>query len=851
MLEWMRFRVRGAVADGLARDVHYAVRQLTRNAGFAAAAVLPLALALGVTTGTFSVVSAVLFHPLPYRDPGRLVRVSEVNRPHGAERHAVPLQSLLEWRARSTAFELLAGYEAAAGPLFLGSEIGEVPVASVTPEIFDVLDVRPLIGAIPLDERSILISHRCWCTRFGQKPTIVGTLVGPSDDRRTIAGVMPERFDFPGAIDVWRVLVFRDPVPRQRALQTLIVIGRLRPGVPFPQARAELETIGRQLEREYPATHRDWRPVLAPLHDDIVGPSRSPLLALSALVGALLLLACVNLSSLLLARATERTREFVVRDALGASRWQIVRQVLVETLTIAVAACALGFGLARSSVGAMLALAPGIVARQHEVSVDWRIFLFALLVTCVAAFGCGLAPALRLVASGAGGSVRRAARVGRVRLRTHRALDLLVVSEIALAFVLLVGAGLAIVSFARLRQVAPGFRPERLVAVRLGHTVSRWHTMRTRLLASPPPGMALDTDGTIDNREVHNVWNRDLLERVLSIPGVERAAIASRVPFMSAWLDEQPFFAEPESARAGSALSRATRGGSGTTQPRRPLGERFYAVIEPVSRDYFRTLDIPLRRGRFFTVDDRPDSLPVAIVNETLARRLWPGSSAIGKVVTTEEAHGRIPCEVVGVVADVRVASVASPSTLGIYRPSEQCPTMGVLMLRSTLDLAQLGAPLRKQIEAARFDLREVVTMPDVIDRSIAKPRFTTTMLALFGGLGLVLAMSGVYSTLAFVVRQRRHELAVRVALGARPGDLVRLMLVKGMLLAAAGVAVGVGAAVALSRGVRSLLFGVSAADPATLCLVSLLLGVVVLAAGYLPGRRAGRTDPIAVLRAE
>jgi len=802
----------------LLRDLRFAARMLRKNAGFAVIAIFTLALGIGANTAIFTVTSALLLRPFPYRDPQQLVSVDAKD--EGKDFGGTLLRYEL-LRDHSQSFQSVAAW---ANDNFNVTGHGEplqVPVARVTANFFSLLDVQPELGrAFTADEGRpegkfvVMLSDSFWRSRFGGDRNIIGQNINLDTTPHTIIGVLPAGVQFPfvGEADLWTPRYFElTLMPAQRlrmGVGYLGLLARLRPGTTLARAQAELAVLNRQYRKQNP-TEPDAGPevVMAaePLRDLVVAGVRSKILILSAAVALVLLIACANVASLLLARALARRREIAVRAALGASRGALVRQLLAESTLLALAGGALGIGLSWLAMRALLAWGAGQLPQGIPIVVDGGVLLFTLLVSLVTGMLFGIFPALQLSQAEPSTSLReegRSATAGHARVRTT---SLLVVGQVALSLLLLIGAGLLLRSFARLLRVEPGFDAHNLLTMNV--------SLPTVKYAKPEQQVA---------------FFDEVLRRVSTLPGVRNAAISAALPL--GWKRITPLLPEG--------------------QPNLPLAQRPFIDIEAVSPRWFDTMRAPLLAGRQFNAGDNARAPKVLIVNQTFAHRFWPGQNPVGKRVVvgrwTEAA------EVVGVSADVKNRGLAQDTQAQVYIPFAQLPwgNMNLLVRTAVAPLSMAGA-VRAQVSGVDPDqpVTDIQTANDLTDSSLAQPRFTMLLLVAFSAAALALAIIGVYGVLAYSVAQRRHELGIRVALGAQRADILRLVVRQGLLLAGAGVAIGLVAALLLTQLMSSLLYRIGARDLTTFVFTPLAFLCIALVASYLPARRATRTDPMEALR--
>jgi putative ABC transport system permease protein len=802
------------------QDSRYAVRMLLKSPGFTLVAVLTLALGIGVNTAIFSVVNAVLLRPLPFDAPERLVKVYSTNTKRGTSTNPFSFPNFADFRSTQQSFEAMAAYTGTSAALSGGDFPEQVNGVSASADLFKVLGTRAQMGRTfePEDEREggapvVVISDGMWRRRFGSDPHIVGKQITLAGRSLTVVGVMPQNFQFlftTATPEFWTPLDPKDDMNVQRGAIYLSVIGRLKPGVTIEQAGAEMRTIATQLAEQYQAENGNRNVNLVPALEDMTQSLRPTLLVLLGAVGFVLLIACANVANLLLVRASGRVREIAIRVAHGASRRRIIQQLLTESILLAVLGGGLGLLLAVWGVELLGKVVPTGVPRFDQTSLDTTVLGFTILASVLTGIVFGLAPALsasRLDLNEALKEGGRSATEGRGRNRIR---SVLIVSEVALSLVLLVGAGLLIKSFMRLRSVNPGFNPQ--------------NTLTASLSLSP---VRYDDDAKILR------FYEQVVDKASRIPGVESAGAIIPLPLGNNTL----------------SISFTVAG-----RPEPPPSDHPSAGARITMPDYFRTMGIPVTRGRAFTLDDNEAAPKVVIINETFAQRFFPGEDAIGQRLNL--GMNDIHAEIVGVVGDVHHAGLDKEAGPEFYVPLKQVPLSDMALVvrtKGAIDAASLTTALREAVREVDKDqpLFGVRTMESMVAASVARQRFGMTLVALFALAALALASVGIFSVMSFLVTQRTHEIGIRMALGAQSRDVLRMVLGQGMFFTLVGIGIGLVAAFALTRVMTGLLIGVSATDPLTFAGVSLLLMSVALLACYLPARRATRVDPMTALRYE
>ena len=804
--------------ETLWQDVRYGWRMLRAKPGFTAVAVTALALGIGANSAIFSVVNAVLLRPLPYPEPGQLAMVWLDNRRQGVRDDITSYPNFSDWRDQNQVFQGMAGVADWRMSLTGAGEPEELHGASVSANFFALMGVNPAAGRgftaeeeEPGREQVVVLGHGLWQRRFGGEPGVVGRDLILSGRSYQVVGVMPQGFQFPARAELWSPLA---PNPRLKAARGafwLPVVGRLKPGVTRERAQAEMDVIARRLEEQYPNINGGYGINVVALHEQTVGKIRPALLVLLGAVAFVLLIACANVANLLLARAAARQKEIAIRTALGAGRWRLVRQLLTESVMLALAGGALGLLLAIWGIDTLRALSPTNIPRLDQLGIDRHVLLFTLAVSVVTGLVFGLAPTVQAWRATLNETLKEGGRGAAAGAGGQRTRRLLVVLEMAVTLLLLIGAGLMIRSFWRLQQVDPGFNPERLLTLRLSLPRSKY-----------PEGLNVVA------------FYEQLQERLSALPGVQSVGATTSV-----LMDNLP----------------NSSGFSIEGRPREPEAQRLELPFDSVTPTYFRSMGIPLLSGRTITPQDVADGPQVALVNEAVVRRYFPNEDPLGKRFKFGDPEDQAPwITIVGVVKDVRRQGLDTAARIASYLPHRQRPARSLeVVIRAAGEPLALAGAARDTIRSLDRDLpiTNLRTMSDVLSETSAQRRFNMLLLGLFAGVALLLAAVGIYGVMAYAVTQRTHEIGIRMALGARPRDVLSLVLKQGLGLALAGVALGLGGAFALTRLMASLLYEVSATDPLTFAAVALLLVGVASLASYLPARRATKVDPMIALRYE
>jgi putative ABC transport system permease protein len=804
------------LVDNIVRDFLYSVRVLSKSYAFTIVVILTLALGIGANTAIFSFANGILLRPLPYPQSDRLAVLDETSRKEGGDTIGVSYPNFLDWREQNTVFEGIATHFGTSRfAITAGGSPSEIRGSRVTHGLFEVLRVSPILGRTftesedrPDEDAVVIIGHDLWQRSFGGNPEVIGQKVIISSRPRTIVGVMPRGFRFPEVSELWVPLAVTDKI-YTRTDHGLETIARLKDGMTIAQAQTEMNNIAARIQEQNPVTNEGLGVKVTSLHENLSGSYREGLLILLGVVGCVLLVACVNVANLMLARATARQKEFALRAALGASRWRIMRQLLLESLLLAIAGGALGFVLSLWALHLLLRAIPGDLPVWMNFSLDLRVLGFTLAITLLTGLVFGAVPALQTARVDLNDTLKEGGR-GNSGAR-NRARSLLVVSEIAMSLVLLVGAGLMIQSFLRLRQVNIGLNPKNVLTATLLLPRAKYTDEAQRA-----------------------VFFKQLIERVRSLPGVEVASATGTLP-----------------------LGGNNWGRSLTVEgyPVMSVGQAPSVQHTVVTPGYFRTMGITLLAGRDFNDADTNDSPNATIIDERIARQYWPNQSPLGKRVRFGPPEDNEPWfTIVGVVSAVRHQRVQEDTRMSVYLPHQKIPISGMsLVARTSVNPHEFIGAVRREVAQLDPDLpvSEVATMDEVVAEAIWQPRLYALLFAVFAGGALLLALIGIYGVMAFLVQTRTHDIGVRMALGATARDVFRLIVGRGMKLTALGVVIGVAGAIALTHLMQSLLFNTSATDPFTFILISLLLSVAAFLACYLPARRAARVDPLVALRYE
>jgi putative ABC transport system permease protein len=805
--------------DNLRSDIRYALRSLSKRPGFTFIAILTLALGIGANTAIFSAINALLLKPLPFPELDRVVAVWDKLPSRGVLHNEVAMANYLDLKAQNQSFDQLAIYRWWSANLTGVDTPERIQGFLVSANYLDAIGIKPIMGRNfypeenqPGKDRVAIITHSLWQRRFGGDPNIVNKTITINTIVRTVVGVMPERFNFPKGAEIYAPLPMTPEVMSSRGNHSYYIVGRLKPNVSIESAQADTDNITARLEQQYPETNKGWGATVFPIVADTVRLYDTPLWVMMGAVGFVLLIACANVANLMLARASGRQREIALRAALGASRWRIIRQLLTESVIVALAGGAVGILIGFWGIDALRAANPGEAAKYapgwYQLGINFPTLAFTLGLSLFSGIVFGLAPALQVSKPNLNDSLKEGSR--QTSGSSHYLRSSLVVFEVALSLMLLVGAGLLARSFLSLLKTDPGFNPDNVLTLNLVLPGAKYREQPQRA-----------------------AFYNDLVQRVKAYPGVESAAAVNYLPL-------------------GGANSSDSYLVEGVPEPAPgDENEGRYRVCTP---DYFRTMGIPLLKGRSFTDQDKAGTTPVVVVNETLARKHWAGEDPIGKRIRFYGPPERMQwMEIVGVVEDVK-HELNLPVTPEYYLPHAQDPWNAmVLVARTRVEPGSLASALRQQVWAIDKDqpVFDIRTMQEVRSTSVALYSFSSVMLAIFAAVALVLASVGIYGVMAFAVTQRTQEIGIRMALGARALDVLKLVVKHGMKLAVLGIVIGLAGSWAITRFMEKLLVDVQPTDLLTFSVVSVFLLLSAFVACYLPARRATKVDPLQALRHE
>ena len=808
--------------QALWQDLKYGARMLAKSPGFTLVAVVALALGIGANTAIFSVVNAVLLRALPYRDADKLVIVWEKSQKN--DQNVANPANFIDWSEQNSVFSEMAAIADQNAVMVGDGDPEEIPSQFATTNLFSMLGVDALLGRTftaddgkPDQPRVVVISYGLWQRRFGADPAIIGRALNINRAEATVIGVMPAGFKWhirKGSLtaksaEMWAPWVITNEI-RTRRGRYMTVAARIKPDVTFEQARSEMNAIGARLEEQYHDFNANWGVNVVPLRTQFTGEIRPALLVLLGAVGFVLLIACANVANLLLARASARQKEMAVRAAIGADRWRIIRQLLTESVLLAGLGGAAGLLLAWWGTDLLVSLSPRELADLQQVRINVPVLGFTLAVSLLTGMIFGMAPAFEATRFNLHESLKEGGKNIGGGARSHRLRGAFVVAEIALALVLLVGAGLLVRSFRRLQSVDPGFNAKNLLTMRLSLPSRKYDNDRKR----------------ID-------FFRQAIDSIRSLPGVEAAGATNFLPFAG--------------PHAGTLVEIEGR-------PKLPPGQGLTTGSCVTDLNYFDAMQIPLKRGRLFTEQEATEMRHVVVVNEEFARKNLPGEDPLGKRVTIYMKEDNVPCEIIGVVGDSKHKGLDSEVEPMAYWPhSELGYSFMTIVIRTRRDAAGIAPAARQVIQKLDSEqpVADVRTMENLLADSVARARFSTLLLTVFAVVALVLAAVGIYGVMSYAVTQRTHEIGIRMAMGAQATDVLKLIVKKGLTLIMCGVGIGLGAALALTQIMSSLLYGVSATDPLTFGAISVLLALAALLACYLPARRAAKVDPMIALRYE
>jgi putative ABC transport system permease protein len=812
-------RKRNMFAD-LSQDMRYGMRMLLRNPAFTAIAVLALALGIGANSAIFSVVNTLLLRPLPYKNPGQLVVIWENATHLGFPKNTPSPANFLDWQKQATLFEGMGAFAERSFNLTGVGEPERLDGRRVSANLFDLLGVKPILGRnfVPEEDKPgtkvALLNETLWKRRFGGDPGVIGRSLSLNGEPYTVVGVLPSSVRLPAfgnwRDQVWVPLAFPAEEAAARGNHFLEIIGRMKPGVTVPRARAEMETIAARLAQQYPEYNTRIGAVVNPLHEEIVGNMKPALLILLGAVAFVLLIACANVANLLLARAAARHKEIALRLALGADRARLTKQLLVESVMLSMLGAMVGLALAYAGLRVLTQFIPADVAQAEMITIDGKVLLFTLAVALITGLIFGLAPASQAAHFNLNDTLKEGGRDSGAGPRGKRLRSALVIAEVAVSFILLIGAGLLINSFMHLRNLDPGFHADHLLALNVDLSETKYPDNPRRV-----------------------AFFDEVVRRVQALPGVRSVAVAGNLPFTYNG-DSMPIGVE------------------GVPDP--PPDQHPDVIYRAVGPGYFSTMGIPLVHGRDFNDQDSLEANLAVVVSEKTAKYYWPNADPIGKRLkngsTTQEGPWRT---VVGVVKDVRQNDFIAEPKMQMYFTYRQLRSLmpNALIVRTAIDPLSLATPIRNAIWAVDKDqsVANIDSMEHIVAGAVARQRFSMLLLAIFAGVALVLAAVGIYGVMSYSVAQQTREIGIRMALGAQRSDVLKMTVKQGLRLVGFGLAIGLVAAFILTRVMASLLFGISATDPLTFLIISLVLLAVAMLASYIPSVRAMKVDPMVALR--
>jgi len=813
---------RSNMIGDLAQDVRYGLRMLAKNPAFTTIAVLALALGIGANSAIFSVVNAILLRPLPYKNPDQLVMIWEEATHLGFPKDTPPPANFLDWRKQATVF---TGMSALVGQTYNLTGAGEperLDGRRVSANIFDVLGVRPIIGRTFVAEEDkpgtkvVLLNESLWKRRFGGDPSVIGRVITLNNEGYTVIGVMPHSVHLPASgkwrDQVWVPIAFPPEEAANRGAHYLKVLARLKPNVTLNQARAEMETIAARLAQQYPEFNARRGTVVNPLHEEIVGNMKTPLWILLGAVGFVLLIACANVANLLLARAAVRQKEIALRLALGADRARLTKQLLVESVMLSLLGGVVGLGFAYAGLRVLTRFIPPEITRADTIAIDGKVLGFTLLIALVTGLIFGLAPASQASHFNLNETLNEGGRDSGAGVHGKRLRSALVIAEVAVSVVLLIGAGLLINSFRHLRSLDPGFRADHVLALNVDLSQVNYPDAARRI-----------------------AFFDEVVRRVQPLPGVQSVAVAGNLPF----------------TYDGDSTIMAVEG-----IPDPPIDQWPDVIWRTIGPGYFNTMGIPLVRGRDFNDQDTLNTVLGVVISEKTAKYYWPNQDPIGKRLKLGATNDDVPWfTVVGVVKDIRQNDFIAEPKMQMYFSYKQVKDLvaNALVVRTSVDPLSLAMPVRNAIWSVDKDqpVANINSMEIIVADAVARQRFSMLLLAIFAALALVLAAVGIYGVMSYTVAQQTRDIGIRIALGAKQRDVLKMTLNQGLKLVGLGLGIGLPAAFILTRVMSSLLFGISATDPITFLSISLVVLAVALLASYIPALRATKIDPMVALRAQ